>query len=63
MGGALDVGMIGILSYAMYQASVENLRAAGASPVITDLTNYTRLLTGVEMASNISDMFLTKVDS
>ena len=29
--------MIAILSYAAHQASVENLRALGASPVITDL--------------------------
>ena len=62
MGGALDVGMIGVLSYAMYQASVENLRAAGASSVITDLNSTgLRPLTGVQIASNISDMFLTKV--
>ena len=43
------------------QASIENLRAKGASSTITDLdSSGTRALTGVEMARSISDMFLTK---
>ena len=44
----------------MPQASIENLRSAGASPTITDLTSdgSMRPLTGVQMAGNISDMFL-----
>ena len=52
--------MIAILSYASHQASVENLRALGASPVITDLNATTRALSGVEMVDSVSDMFLTK---
>ena len=41
------------------QASVENLRALGASPVITDLNITARDLSGVEMVDSISDMILT----
>ena len=63
MGGALDTGMIAVLSYAMYQAAIDNLRSAGASSTITDLdSDRTRPLTGVEIAANMTDMFLTKVD-
>ena len=62
MGGALDTGMIGVLSYAMYQAAIENLRSAGASSTITDLNSTrSRPLTAVEMAANMTEMFLTKV--
>ena len=62
MGGALDTGMIGVLSYAMYHAAIENLRSAGASSTITDLNSTrSRPLTGVEMAANMTEMFLTKV--
>ena len=56
--GKLDEHMIGVLSYAVYQASIENLRAIGASPIITDLSLSRRELTGVEIASKMSDMFL-----
>ena len=51
---------IAILSYVAYQASVENLKDLGASSVITDLKNSPREQTGIEMATTISDMFLTK---
>ena len=57
--GKLDEHMIGVLSYAVYQASIENLRTIGASPIITDLNLSGRELTGVEIASRMSDMFLT----
>ena len=56
--GALDVHMIKVLAYAIYQASIENLRDLGASPIITDLQSTNRALTGVEMARSMSDMFL-----
>ena len=36
------------------------MRAIGASSIITDLTSTPRNLTGIEMANNISDIFLTK---
>ena len=48
------------MSYIAYQASVENLKALGASSVIIDLKNSPREQTGIEMATTISDMFLTK---
>ena len=57
--GNLDGHMIGVLSYAIYQASIEHLRDLGASPIITDLKSTNRALTGVEMARSMSDMFLT----
>ena len=41
------------------QASVETLRAVGASPVITDLNVTARELSGVEMVDSISNMILT----
>ena len=58
LGATLDIYMIAILSYAAHQASVENLRALGASSVITDLDIATRELSGVEMVDSISDMIL-----
>ena len=60
LGATLDFYMIAILSNASHQASVENLRALGASPVITDLNATARALSGVEMVDSVSDMFLTK---
>ena len=60
LGATLDFYMIAILSYASHQATVENLRALGASPVITDLNATARALSGVEMVDSVSDMFLTK---
>ena len=57
--GALDVHMIKVLSYTIYQASIENLRDLGASPIITDLKPTKRALTGVEVARSMSDMFKT----
>lgn len=57
--GKLDTHMIGVLSYAVYQASIDNLRTIGASPIITDLKVSKRELTGVEIARRMSDMFLT----
>ena len=44
----------------MPQASLEKLRALNLSPTITDLQSTPRALTGIEMAKNVSDMFLTK---
>ena len=59
-GGSLDVDTISILTYAMHQASIENLRELGASPVITDLSPTPRELSAVEMAASMSDMFLNE---
>ena len=43
------------------QASVENLKARGASSTITDLNSTaTRALTGAQIARSISDMFTSK---
>ena len=39
---------------------MENLRALGASTIITDLMSTPRSQTGIEMAHQISDIFLTK---
>ena len=56
--GALDVHMIKVLSYAIYQASVEHLIDLGASAIITDLKSTSRALNGVQIARSMSDMFL-----
>ena len=60
IGGSLDVDMISILTYAIHQASIENLRDLGASPVITDLSSTPRKLSAADMSASISDMFLTE---
>ena len=39
---------------------MDNLRALGASSIITDLMHTPRPLSGIEMANNISDIFLNK---
>ena len=52
--------MISILTYAIHQASIENLRDLGASPVITDLSSTPRKLSAADMSASISDMFLTE---
>ena len=57
--GALDTHMIDVLAYSIYQASIENLRELGASPIITDLQSTKRAQTGVELARSMSDMFKT----
>ena len=57
--GEIDGHNIGVLLYAIHQAHIENLRALGASSIITDLKSTNRALTGVEMARSMSDMFLT----
>ena len=59
-GGALDVDMISILTYAIHQASIENLMDLGASTVITDLSHTPREMSAADMADSISDMFLTE---
>ena len=58
--GDIDEHMIAVLSYAIYQASIENLRARGASHIITDLKSTNRALTGSEIARSMSDMFMEK---
>ena len=39
---------------------MQNLRALGASTIVTDLLPTQRNLTGIEMADDITNMFLTK---
>ena len=56
--GDLDGLMIRVLAYVIYQASIENLRDLGASPIITDLKSTNRALDGVQTARSMSDMFL-----
>ena len=59
-GGSLDVDLISILTYAMHQASIENLADLGASTVITDLSRTPREMSAADMAGSISDMFLAE---
>ena len=60
LGITMDIGFIDILAYVLHQASIENLRMLGASPVITDLNSTPRNLSGIEMTSSILDMFMNK---
>ena len=60
LGITMDIGFIDILAYVIHQASVENLRLLGASPIITDLSLTPRNLSAIEMTTNILEMFINK---